>query len=67
MYEREPHPLLTPGSELGPKLRHRAGPPEVNGEEGLEDLDVNQAKKTRDENPLKCLLIVNTSRLYMLP
>ena len=44
MYEREPHPLLTPGSELGPKLRHRAGPPEVNGEEGLEDLDVNQAE-----------------------
>ena len=29
---REPTPSLTPSSELGPKLRHRAGPPKVNEE-----------------------------------
>ena len=30
----EATPSLTPSSELGPKLRHRAGPPKVNKESG---------------------------------
>ena len=28
--KREPNPPLTPGSESGPELRHREGPPKVN-------------------------------------
>ena len=28
--KREPNPSLTPGSEPGPELRHKEGPPKVN-------------------------------------
>lgn len=43
---REPTPPLTPSSELGPKLRHRAGPPKVNEESGR-GRTRNRTKETR--------------------
>ena len=43
---REPTPSLTPSSELGPKLRHRAGPPKVNEESGY-GRTRNGTKETR--------------------
>ena len=43
---REPTPSLTPSSELGPKLRHRAGPPKANEQSGCGRMK-NGTKETK--------------------
>ena len=50
---REPTPSLTPSSELGPKLRHRAGPPKVNEESGCGRMrKQNETSEAREYNNL---------------
>ena len=42
---REPTPLLTPSSELGPKLRHRAGPPRPMKKADVAERERNERNK----------------------